>query len=191
MRTVDELRACAKNYPTTQVFGMMGANVNKLPFDKIADEIKEDEEALIAFPAGAGSVGKTPLQLIAVAITTKRLLVSGKPNSLVGSLMDAGVRSIKLDKVNSIGTNGMTVRIDTIGDEDCMFANYSPEVRKSLSDKIQEIIDKYHSSNTQVSQTIIQHKSPAEQIKEFKELLDSGIITQEEFDTKKKQLLGI
>ncbi len=33
--------------------------------------------------------------------------------------------------------------------------------------------------------------SPADEIKKFKELLDSGIITQEEFDAKKKQLLGL
>lgn len=39
--------------------------------------------------------------------------------------------------------------------------------------------------------TVIQEKSPAEQIKEFKELLDLGIISQEEFDAKKKQLLGL
>ena len=31
----------------------------------------------------------------------------------------------------------------------------------------------------------------AEQIKKYKDLLDSGIITQEEFDAKKKQLLGL
>jgi hypothetical protein len=31
----------------------------------------------------------------------------------------------------------------------------------------------------------------ADEIKKFKELLDSGAITQEEFDAKKKQLLGI
>jgi len=34
-------------------------------------------------------------------------------------------------------------------------------------------------------------KSPVELIKEFKELLDMGIITQEEFDMKKKELLGL
>lgn len=33
--------------------------------------------------------------------------------------------------------------------------------------------------------------SVADELKQFKELLDSGIITQEEFDTKKKQLLGL
>lgn len=34
-------------------------------------------------------------------------------------------------------------------------------------------------------------KSAAQQIKEFKELYDSGIISSEEFETKKKQLLGL
>ena len=33
--------------------------------------------------------------------------------------------------------------------------------------------------------------SPVEEIKKYKELLDMGIITQEEFDVKKKQLLGL
>ena len=34
-------------------------------------------------------------------------------------------------------------------------------------------------------------ESQADELKKFKELLDSGIITQEEFDAKKKQLLGL
>ena len=38
---------------------------------------------------------------------------------------------------------------------------------------------------------VIQQVSPAEELKKFKELLDAGIITQEEFDAKKKELLGI
>lgn len=33
--------------------------------------------------------------------------------------------------------------------------------------------------------------SPAEELKRFKELLDMGVITQEEFDAKKKLLLGL
>lgn len=33
--------------------------------------------------------------------------------------------------------------------------------------------------------------SPADEIKKYKELLDLGIITQEEFDAKKRQLLGL
>ena len=40
--------------------------------------------------------------------------------------------------------------------------------------------------------TIVQQaSSPAEELKKMKELLDMGIITQDEFDAKKKQLLGL
>ena len=39
--------------------------------------------------------------------------------------------------------------------------------------------------------TIIQAASSADELKKYKELLDSGVITQEEFDAKKKQLMGL
>ena len=39
--------------------------------------------------------------------------------------------------------------------------------------------------------TIVQQTSVADEIVKFKGLLDAGVITQEEFDTKKKQLLGL
>lgn len=38
---------------------------------------------------------------------------------------------------------------------------------------------------------VVQNLSSAEELKKFKELLDTGIITQEEFDAKKKELLGL
>lgn len=38
---------------------------------------------------------------------------------------------------------------------------------------------------------VVQQLSSAEELKKFKELLDLGVITQEEFDLKKKELLGI
>ncbi len=37
----------------------------------------------------------------------------------------------------------------------------------------------------------VANKSEADELKKFKELLDTGVITQEEFDTKKKELLGL
>ena len=39
--------------------------------------------------------------------------------------------------------------------------------------------------------TVVQQASAADELKKFKELLDMGVITQEEFDAKKKQLLGL
>ena len=38
---------------------------------------------------------------------------------------------------------------------------------------------------------VVQQLSPAEEIRKFKDLLELGVITQEEFDAKKKQLLGL
>lgn len=40
-------------------------------------------------------------------------------------------------------------------------------------------------------QTKTASDSPADELKKFKELLDMGVITQEEFDAKKQQLLGL
>ncbi|MCT3599263.1 DUF4428 domain-containing protein [Levilactobacillus brevis] len=60
----------------------------------------------------------------------------------------------------------------------------------SHNDKIQQIKDLVEPKiglNTQPSQSV----SPADELRKFKSLLDDGIITQEEFDTKKKQILGI
>lgn len=38
---------------------------------------------------------------------------------------------------------------------------------------------------------VVNNLSAADEIKKYKELLDLGIITQEEFDQKKKQLLNL
>ncbi|MBQ2940785.1 MAG: SHOCT domain-containing protein [Clostridia bacterium] len=42
-----------------------------------------------------------------------------------------------------------------------------------------------------VSSPVAESTSNADELKKYKELLDSGVITQEEFDAKKKQLLGL
>ena len=54
---------------------------------------------------------------------------------------------------------------------------------------IEEQIMKH--ANNKGGTTIVQAASPAEELKKMKELLDMGIITQDEFDAKKKQLLGL
>ena len=100
--TVAEMIAMADQYPSSAA-GMMRTNNKKLPFQKIVDSLSPTEEVVLAFGASAGSVGKTPYQIVAVVFTNERLLIAGRPNSLIGSFMEAGVKSIKIDKVNSIG----------------------------------------------------------------------------------------
>ena len=59
------------------------------------------------------------------------------------------------------------------------------EVHSALTKVINEVqVEKVHQANPAM-------QSDAEELKKFKELLDSGVITQEEFDAKKKQLLGL
>lgn len=58
---------------------------------------------------------------------------------------------------------------------------------KNLSDATDEDIER----NKAPQGNIIQQASAADELKKFKELLDMGVITQEEFDAKKKQLLGL
>ena len=60
----------------------------------------------------------------------------------------------------------------------------------------QEIISLFQvmceqNKSANIATTQPQEISSADEIKKYKELLDSGIITQEEFDLKKKQLLGL
>jgi primosomal protein N' (replication factor Y) len=50
---------------------------------------------------------------------------------------------------------------------------------------------KFIVSNCENTQTDSSNTSQADELKKFKDLLDSGVITQEEFDQKKKQLLGL
>ena len=52
---------------------------------------------------------------------------------------------------------------------------------------IEERVDYYKNAHN----APVVASSPADEIKKYKELLDMGIITQEEFETKKKQLLGL
>ena len=61
------------------------------------------------------------------------------------------------------------------------------EKMKEVRDYVQTQIRNCKNTQGQVATST----SSAEELKKFKELLDMGIITQEEFDAKKKQLLGL
>ena len=61
------------------------------------------------------------------------------------------------------------------------------ETMPPVYDYIQAKIREYKTNRNTVESVI----SQADEIKKFKELLDNGIITQEEFEAKKKQLLGL
>jgi len=67
-----------------------------------------------------------------------------------------------------------------------MFDHDELEKARAIKSYIERILTDTHSQPSPVTQL-----SPADEIRQYKQLLDDGIITQEEFDAKKKQLLGI
>lgn len=70
-----------------------------------------------------------------------------------------------------------------------MFKKKSNEAMRAVKDKIYEVMDNVLKANS--TTTVVAATSSAEELKKFKELLDSGVISQGEFDEKKKQLLGL
>ncbi len=65
----------------------------------------------------------------------------------------------------------------------------SNEKMEEVANYIKRKIDEIKSQGDRA--TVVSQVSAADEIKKFKELLDLGVISQEEFDAKKKQLLGI
>ena len=97
---------------------------------------------------------------------------------------------LPLDSVSAVGTSilwGVDVGTSS-GRIHFKLIKNKDEIHSMLS---KLLIERQHkeSQNTVVENII--SASNADELKKFKELLDSGVITQEEFDAKKKQLLGL
>ena len=63
--------------------------------------------------------------------------------------------------------------------------------QQEFNEKLTSLIRAKESKKTESATMITQSTSNAEELAKFKKLFDDGIITQEEFDAKKKELLGL
>ena len=77
--------------------------------------------------------------------------------------------------------------IETETKKDSMTYQACERIAQEILSLLQVMVD----SNKATQATTTQEVSAADEILKFKQLLDNGIITQEEFDAKKKQLLGL
>ena len=71
---------------------------------------------------------------------------------------------------------------------------YRCQNRDAVFSAISKLLMERQSKKTDAHPTTIKQEIPnsnADELKKYKELLDIGAITQEEFDAKKKQLLGL
>jgi hypothetical protein len=96
-----------------------------------------------------------------------------------------------LDNINDItlGTGALMgiVCVDSL--KETFNVGVAKQCAKNILSHVQEALDAFR--NAQASVSSPSSVSGADEILKYKSLLDSGIITQEEFEAKKKQLLGL
>lgn len=97
-----------------------------------------------------------------------------------------------LSEINSINCsgNGLTgghIEIHTVTITLDILVTYKKEVMQEIQNIINYAMSNYHHQPAPLASNI----DSTDEIRKFKQLLDDGIITQEEFETKKKQLLSI
>lgn len=96
---------------------------------------------------------------------------------------------LPLDAISAVATlnrfSGIAVTTASGAIKFLMLANRD-EIHKVIS---KLLVERQNKPTATITQEVSQ--SNADELKKFKDLLDSGIISQEEFDAKKKQLLGL
>ena len=100
---------------------------------------------------------------------------------------------LPLDMISAVGTsamNGITVSTPS-GVIKFKHITNDNSVHSAISKILLERQEKAKVPTTASPAQTVVNPTSAEELKQFKELLDSGVITQEEFDAKKKQLLGL
>lgn len=114
------------------------------------------------------------------SITVSNKRVYGK--ALFGSRVD-----IPLDSVSVVGTVGLVHGISVSSSSGKLSFAYI-----SNNDEIHKILCEIVMNRSNAKETtIINPYSSADELKKYKGLLDQGVISKEEFDAKKKQLLGL
>lgn len=179
MRTAKEMRDFAAQYSVTNKF-LISVKLERCPFEDIEAVLKPDEDVLFCFGA---------LFEKAVALTNYRLI--NAETRLLSKGQNGGVTFFSYENINSVSSENMLLHIKTIGDEDLQYGNIYKEKITSAVTTIDDIVKKYKNAGNAATVQVVQQASAADELKKFKELLDMGVISQEEFDAKKKQLLGL
>jgi len=140
-----------------------------------------DNEEILYLTSTSRAFG--PVLPIIILCTNYRVLIMQK-----GLAYGNDIKQIALDKINTIDYHlsalyGTFQIIDGAGKETKIKDVPKKEVVK-LVKTIQEAINNYDNSSTLSNNGI-------NDLKQLKELADQGIITQEEFEAKKKKVLGL
>ena len=159
-------------------------------FQIVENQLKDDEDVLVAFIGVKNFVDIAHHEdNWAYAITNKRIIIGQK--GLIGEKVDVislrDLNDISFKKVLALGV----LTIDTIKERFNvgLDKNSATSIHELVTNALMDLKEDMHQSSQPVQQT--KADDPYEEVKKLKELLDMGIITEEEFDLKKKNILGI
>lgn len=85
----------------------------------------------------------------------------------------------------------MNMKHDNFFNENSFTFDTTVQSNETMAEVADYIRGRVEAAKNGGGQTIVQGVSAADELRKFKELLDMGVLTQEEFDAKKKQLLGL
>lgn len=141
-----------------------------------------------------GSITFLPFLVVAIlfyAWTSKvNLIVTNK--RVYGTAAFGKRVDLPLDKISAVGTtflNGIAVTTSSGAIKFLMIKN-SEQIHAAISKLLME----RQESSKKETRTVVKQEIPqsnAEELRKYKELFDMGVISKEEFDAKKKQLLGL
>lgn len=186
MRTFEEMYNYAKEngYGTGLTKGW-----SKKHFKVLESNLRKDEEVYMTFIGFKDMKGMNHDSTCAYAITNERMILGQK--KVIGENFVAVV----LDNINDISLNKKLaygiITFDTIKE------TFNVGVLKNTSQNIMEeasriIFDMRKGDLSSVGASKGEGAtSTVDEIRKYKELLDDGIITEDEFNQKKKELLGI
>ena len=100
---------------------------------------------------------------------------------------------LPLDSISAVGTSmfkGIAVATSS-GRIKFLGISNRDDIHKVISQLLVERQNGNKKEAVPVTHITQQAQSSADELKKYKDLLDSGVISQEEFDAKKKQLLGL
>lgn len=147
-------------------------------FSVVERQLGEDETVLFAFVGLYNYISATKNESnFAIAITNKRIIAGQK------KVFGENVKTIQRKNLNDISkSTGVLMGILTI---DTLKETFNIATGKSEINKIYEGVNKVIFEDE-----IKSSDNGVATLKEYKELLDMDIITQEEFDKKKHEILG-
>lgn len=140
------------------------------------------DEGEIVLYATSGFVDKGT---VLVVITDKRLVFVNR-----GLIYGTDFKEISFDHVNAVSySKGMVLaKISVTNGADTTLIS---QVAKDAAPKFVDVLKHAIADSHQQSQPVASSDNSVNDLRNLKMLLDEGIITQEDFDAKKKQILGI